>query len=64
MLVETESKKEYIKLIKEVLTRMKTNDLYIKSLPEKYKWKVGFIGVVMGLDGIKIKKEKIKAVLD
>jgi len=35
--------------------------------PEKYKWKVrevDFLEVVIGLEGIKMEKEKVKAVLD
>jgi len=39
--------------------------LYVKL--EKCKWKVkevGFLRVVMGLDRIKIEKEKVKRVLD
>ena len=35
--------------------------------PEKYKRKakeVGFLGVVIGLEGIKMKEEKVKGVLD
>jgi len=39
--------------------------LYVK--PEKYKWKVReikFLGVVIGLEGIKIEEEKVKGILD
>ena len=35
--------------------------------PEKYKWKireVRFLGVVIGLEGIKIEQKKMKTVLD
>ena len=35
--------------------------------PEKYKWKVReveFLGVVIGVDGIKMEEEKVKGVLD
>jgi len=35
--------------------------------PEKYKWKVrevDFLEVVIGLEGIKMEEEKVKAVLD
>jgi len=35
ILIGTKSKEGYNKLVKEVLTRMKVNNLYIK--PEKYK---------------------------
>jgi len=39
--------------------------LYVK--PEKCKWKVrevGFLGVVIGLKGIRMEEEKVKGVLD
>ena len=58
-------KKEHDKLVKEVVKKLAKNNLYIK--PEKYKWKVrevGFLGVVIGLEGIKMEKEKVKGVLD
>ncbi len=44
---------------------MAENDLYVKL--EKYKWKVrevGFLGVVIGPEEIKIEEEKIKGVLE
>ena len=44
---------------------MEEIDLYVKL--EKYKWKVReveFLGVVVRLDGIKMEKVKVKAVLD
>ena len=59
MLVGTESEEEHSKLVKEVLIRMEVNDLYMNL--EKYKWKVreiGFLGVVMRPDKIKIEEEK------
>ena len=65
MLIGTESKEGHDELIKEILTRMEVNDLYVK--PKKYKWKmreVGFLEVVIGPDGIKIEEEKVKVVLD
>ena len=39
--------------------------MYMK--PEKYKWKVqevGFLGVVIGLEGIKMEREKVQRVLE
>jgi len=51
--------------VKEVIRRLEENGLYVK--PEKCKWKVwevGFLGVVIGLEGIKIEKKKVKGVLD
>ena len=44
---------------------MEKNNLYVKL--EKYKWKVkevGFLEVVIEPEGIKIKKEKVKVILD
>jgi len=44
---------------------MEENNLYVEL--EKYKWKVkevDFLRVVIELEGIKIEKEKMKAVLD
>jgi len=64
MLVETETKKEYNKIVEEILRRLEENNLYIK--PEKYMWKVrkiGFLGVTIGSDGIEMEKEKVDRVL-
>ena len=52
-------------MVEEVVRKLAENDLYVK--PEKCKWKVkkvGFLGVVIGLDGIKIEEEKVKGVVD
>ena len=49
----------------EVIKRMEENDLYVK--PEKCKWKVrevGFLGVIIGPEGIKMEKEKVRGVLE
>ena len=65
VIVGTEEEEGHDKLVMEIIKRLKKNDLYVK--PEKYKWKVrevGFLGVVIGPEGIKIEKEKIKGVLD
>ena len=58
-MIGIESKKEHDELVKEVLTRIETNNLYVKL--EKYKWKVrkvGYLGVIIRPDGIKIEKVK------
>jgi len=58
---ETEGHDE---LVIEVIRRLEENSLYVK--PEKCKWKVrevGFLGVVIGLEGIKMEEEKVKGVL-
>ena len=48
-----------------VIKRLEENDLYVK--PEKCKWKVReveFLGVVIGPEGIKMEKGKVKGVLE
>ena len=65
IIVGTEEEKGYNEIVEEVIKRLTENNLYMKL--EKYKWKireVGLLGVVMGLKRIKIKKEKMKKVLD
>ena len=61
----TEEKEGHNEIVKEVVRRLAENDLYVK--PEKCKWKVykvGFLGVVIGPEEIKMKEEKVKGVLD
>jgi len=63
VLVETETKEEHDEIVEEIL-RLEENDLYIK--PEKCMWKVrkiGFLGVVIGPNGIEMEKEKVDRVL-
>ena len=51
--------------MEKIVKRLAENNLYIK--PEKSKWKVkevGFLGVVIGLEEIKMEGEKVKGVLD
>jgi len=65
VIVETETKEGHEELVAEVIKRLEENDLYVK--PEKCKWKVKeveFLGVVIGPEGIKIEKEKVKGVLE
>ena len=65
VIVGMESKEGYNKLVEEMIKRLEENDLYVKL--EKCKWKVrevGFLEVVIGLEGIKMKEEKVKNVLD
>ena len=53
------------KIVEEVVRKLTENDLYVKL--EKYKQKikkVGFLGVVIEPERIKMKKEKLKNVLD
>ena len=65
VVIGTESEEGHDELVAEVIKRLEKNDLYVK--PEKYKWKVrevGFLGVVIGKEGIKMEEEKVKSVLD
>ena len=65
VIVGTESEEKYNKLVVEIVKRLEENNLYVK--PEKCKWKVrevGFLKVVIGLNGIKMEKEKVKGVLE
>ncbi len=65
VIVGIEDEEGHNELVAEIIKRLKENDLYIK--PEKCKWKVrevGFLGVVMGLEEVKIEKEKVKGVLN
>jgi len=64
IIVETD-KEGHNEIIEKVVKRLVENDLYVK--PEKYKWKVreiGFLGVVIGPERIKMEEEKIKGVLN
>jgi len=65
MIVEMKDEKGHNELVAEIVKRLEENDLYVKL--EKCKWKVreaGFLGVVIGPEGIKIEEEKVKGVLD
>jgi len=64
VLVGMETEEGHNEIVEEVLKRLKENNLYIK--PEKCVWKVqkiGFLGVVIGPDGIEMEKEKVDRVL-
>ena len=64
VIVGTETEEGHDELVAEVIKRLEENDLYMK--PEKCKWKVReveFLGVIIGLEGIRMEKEKIKGVL-
>ena len=65
VIIRMEDKEGHDELVVEIIKRLEKNDLYMK--PEKYKQKVrevGFLGVVIGPDRIKMEEEKIKGVLD
>jgi len=65
VIVGMEMEEGHDEIVAEIIKRLEENDLYIK--PKKCKWKVrkvGFLKVVIGLDGIKMEEEKVKGVLD
>jgi len=65
IIVEMETEEGHDELVAEVIRRLEENDLYVKL--EKCKWKVReveFLGVVIGPEGIKMEKEKVKGVLE
>ena len=65
VIVGTETEEGHNEIVAEIIKRLEENDLYVK--PEKCKWKVrevGFLGVVIGPDGIKMEEKKVKGVLD
>jgi len=65
VIVGMEMEEGHNEIVAEIIKRLEENDLYVKL--EKCKWKVrevGFLGVVIGLDGIKMEEEKVRGVLD
>ena len=65
VIVGMETEEGHDELVAEVIKRLKENDLYVK--PEKCRWKVreiGFLGVVIELERIKMEEEKVKGILE
>jgi len=65
VIVEMEMEEGHDKIVAEVIRRLEENDLYVKL--EKCKWKVrevGFLEVIIELEGIKMEKEKVRGVLE
>jgi len=64
VLVGTETEEGYNKIMKEVLRRLKENNLYVKL--KIYMWKVrkiGFLEVIIGPNGIEMIKKKVDGIL-
>jgi len=64
VLVGTKTEEGHDEIVEEILRRLEENDLYVK--PEKCMWKarkIGFLGVVIGPNGIEIEEGKIEGVL-
>jgi len=65
ILVAIDTEEGHDELVEEVLRRLEENNLFVKL--EKCKWKVReveFLGVVIGLKGVEMQKEKVKGVLN
>ena len=65
VIIGTKMEEGHNESVEEVIRRLVENNLYMKL--EKYKWKVrevGFLGVVIRPEGIKIEEDKVKEVLD
>ena len=60
VMIVTETKEGHDKIVDEVLRKLKENNLFVKL--EKCVWKirkVGFLGVIIGEDGVRMEKENI-----
>ena len=65
MMIASETEKEHDEIIEEVLRKMEENDLFVK--PKKCVWEtkeVEFLGVIIGLDGVRMEKKKVQGVID
>ena len=64
-MIAMETEEGHDEIVEEVLKRLKENDLFMK--PEKYVWKVkevGFLGVIIGEDRVRMEKEKVQRVIE
>jgi len=65
VMIATEIEERHDEIVEEVLRRLEENNLFVK--PEKYMWKVrevGFLGVIIGEDGVRMEKEKVQGVIE
>ena len=65
VMIVTETEEEHDKIVEEVLKRLEENDLFVKL--EKCAWKVKeveFLGVIIGEDGVRMKKKKVQRVIE
>ena len=65
VIISIEEEEGHNELVEEMVRRLAENNLYVK--PEKCKQKVsevGFLEVIIGLEGIKIEEKKVKGILD
>jgi len=65
MMIVTETEEGHDEIMEKLLRRMEENNLFVK--PEKCVWKVkevGFLGMIIGPDGVRMEKKKIQGVVD
>jgi len=65
VMIATETEEGHDEIVEEVLRRLEENNLFVKL--EKYIWKVrkvGFLGVIIGEDGVRMEKEKVQGVIE
>ena len=65
VMIATETEEGHDEIVEEVLKRLEENDLFVK--PEKCIWKVrevGFLGVIIEEDGVRMEKEKAQGVIE
>jgi len=60
VMIATETEEGHDEIVEKVLKRLEENDLFVK--PEKCVWKVrevGFLGVIIEEDGVRMEKENV-----
>jgi len=65
VMIATEMEEGHDEIVEEVLRRLEENNLFVKL--EKCMWKikeVGFLGVIIGEDGVRMEKEKVQKVIE
>ena len=65
VMIAIETEEGYNEIVEEVLRRLEENNLFVKL--EKYMWKAreeGFLGVMIGEDGVRMEKEKVQEVIE
>jgi len=65
VMIAMETEEGHDEIVEEVLRRLEENDLFVKL--EKCVWKVrevGFLGVIIGEDGVRMEKKKVQGVIE
>ena len=65
VMIAMEMKEGHNEIVEKVLRRLEENDLFVKL--EKCVWKVrevGFLGVIIEEDGVRMEKEKVQGVIE